>query len=231
MTTTASRAGSPLSISSAEALGVLESTLCFIRLGLPGRKLDELHQDSTMTVQEKWESMMQVRVQTELHVIAAFGYECNQMGMLAYRQTMAQLLQSSSSAERDNIQLFDKKIWAEIIHRTFAITAEPLDLLKARQIVLAVTSALQQEAFLQRLEGSVQELGDDASDVDKNKSLQRHLLKIWTDVLPKFNFPGGDGYVRFQAALVEHSSDAQIATMIQSALVVVTSRAGLQSQK
>ena len=218
---------SPTKISLDESLGVLESTLTFIRLGLPGRKLDELHTDPRATVQEKWEGMMQIRVQTELHVIAAFGYEANQMGMLAYRQTMAQLLEATIPTGREAIQALDKQIWAEIIHRTFAITAESMELQKARQVTLTVTSALQQESFLSQLDESMKDLGGEASDSDKNKALQQHLLAIWTEVLPNFGFKGDDGYVRFQAALVEHSSDAEIATMIQSALVVVTRRIGL----
>ena len=165
---------------------------------------------------------MQIRVQTELHVIAAFGYEANQMGMLAYRQTM----KASRQQFHDEGYLARQAIWAEIIHH-FAITAESMELQKARQVTLTVTSALQQESFLSQLDESMKELGGEASDSDKNKALQQHLLAIWTEVLPNFGFKGDDGYVRFQAALVEHSSDAEIATMIQSALVVVTRRIGL----
>ena len=37
--------------------------------------------------------MMEIRLHCELHVINAFGYEASEMGMMAYRQTMAALLQ------------------------------------------------------------------------------------------------------------------------------------------
>lgn len=222
---------SPTSITMPEAVAILDSTFTFIRLGLPGRKLDGLKDDGDATVQEKWESMMQIRVGTELHVIAAFGYEPTSNGMLAYRQVMNRLLQDATQSEREAIQKIDQDIWAELIHRTYAIIAEPMQLLKAREVVLHVTSALQEEDFRNQLMDAIEELGASASETEKNKKLQFHLLQIWRNVLPKFGFPGDDGYVKFQAALVEHSSDPTIATMIQGALMDVTTRAGLAQQK
>lgn len=116
-----------------------------------------------------------------------------------------------------------------MLSRAFEVSPMPVELPQARQIVFMVTSALQQNSFLSGLKGAVAELGTDASDMDKNTALQVKLLDVWKDVLPNFGFQGDDGYVQFQAALVEHSADPEITTMIQSALMRVSQHAGLRN--
>jgi len=91
-----------------------------------------------------------------------------------------------------------------------------------------VTSHLQQFGFLNQLEANFVELGPDASEAEKNAKLQQLLLFVWKDVLKSFGFLGDEGYVQFQAALIEHSSDPAIATMIQSALMAVSARTKLR---
>ena len=44
-------------------------------------------------------------------------------------------------------------------------------------------------------------------------------------MLPAFGFTGDEGYVQFQAALVEHNADQEISTMLQSAQMTVMQRA------
>jgi hypothetical protein len=122
----------------------------------------------------------------------------------------------------------DKKIWAVMLSRAFEVSLKPMELTQARQIVFMVTNALQQNSFLGGLKVAVAELGAHASDVDKNTALQVMLLDVWQTVLPPFGFKGDEGYVQFQAALVEHSADPEIAMMIQSALMSVTQHAGLR---
>ena len=95
--------GSPTSLSKDEAIAVLKSVLSFLNLGVPGKKLEEIGRGSS-NVQTKWQSMMEVRLQTELHVVNAFGFESSQMGMMAYRQTMAHLMQRSSPEDLAEIQ-------------------------------------------------------------------------------------------------------------------------------
>lgn len=68
-------------------------------------------------------------------------------------------------------------------------------------------------------------LGSSATVVDKNKELQRKLLEVWLEVLPDFDYSGEDGYIRFQAALVDHNMDPEIATQMQAAVMAIQSRA------
>ena len=91
-----------------------------------------------------------------------------------------------------------------------------------------VTSQPQQNAFLADLSEAVSALGESASDADKNRVLQTHLLDAWQKVLPNFGYSGDEGYVSFQAALVEHSTDSDVAAMINSALMSVATHAGLR---
>jgi len=111
--------------------------------------------------------------------------------------------------------------------RAFDVTPQPMELPQARQIVFMVTSHLQQNSFLQNLNARVAALGAEATDLQKNEALQQELLGAWMEVLPKFGFEGDRGYVQFQAALVQHSSDQEIATMINGALMAVSKHAGL----
>jgi len=221
------KAGSPTSINEEQARAVMDTTLTFIRIGLSGRKLDALQGETALNVQAKWQKMMEVRLTTELHVINAFGYESSEMGMMAYRQTMHQLMQTTRPADLLALQKIDQQIWAEMIRRSFAIETEPIAVGAARQVVATVTSRMQQDAFIEDVIRALHGLGPDASEVDKNQELQHHLLGVWLDVLPGLGYEGEDGYVRFQAALVEHSQDPQVMTLIQSALMSVTSRTGL----
>jgi hypothetical protein len=218
---------SPTSITLEEAKGILDSVLIFLKLGVPGKKLDEL-KDSSTNVQEKWQSMIEVRLHTELHVINAFGYESSQHGMMAYRQTMANLMQTSPPSDLQILQKCDKSIWSELLSRGFGVDASPIELTQAKQVVFTVTSELQQNACIEELQKTLSEAGT-IDDVEKNKILKNHLFSVWKSVLPKYGFDGDDGYVKFQAALVDHSSDPEIATMIQSALMAITTRAGFRS--
>jgi hypothetical protein len=86
-----------------EATAVLDTVLVFVKLGVPGKKLDEL-ESSSGNIQQKWQSMIEIRLQTELHVINAFGFESSQHGMFAYRQTMAQLMQRAPAGALEELQ-------------------------------------------------------------------------------------------------------------------------------
>ena len=124
-----SPAPSPTAITMEEAEAVLGTTKTFIELGLPGRKLDEIRDESTgENVQSKWQRMMEIRLRCELHVINAFGYEASEMGMMAYRQTMSALLQRTLPQDMARIQGVDQEIWAIMIRRTFNVETESIDL-------------------------------------------------------------------------------------------------------
>eukprot|EP00622_Pseudochattonella_farcimen_P001725 FR736492.1.p1 GENE.FR736492.1~~FR736492.1.p1 ORF type:complete len:177 (+),score=12.05 FR736492.1:288-818(+) len=171
--------------------------------------------------------MMEIRLRTELHVITAFGYEASEVGMMAYRQTVGALGQRSNPADMTPIVRLDQQIWGQMIQRTFGLdTIEPIDIGACRQIVHLVTSKIQQDTFLNDITEGIQALGPSATDLDKNTHLQTKIYGIWLDVLPKFGYEGDDGYVRFQAGLVAHSSDPEITTLINSALKTVVPRSG-----
>lgn len=70
---------------------------------------------------------------------------------------------------------------------------------------------------------------DSPDDIQKNQVLQRHLLSVWKKILPNYGYDGDKGYVQFQAALVEHSGDTEISTMIQSAMMTLTNKAGFSA--
>lgn len=78
-----------------EATSILDTVLVFVKHGIPGKKLDEF-EASGGNIQEKWQSMVELRLQTELHVINAFGFESGQHGLFAYRQVMGNLMKNSS---------------------------------------------------------------------------------------------------------------------------------------
>jgi len=113
---------SPTSLSAEEAVAILESVLSFIRLGLPGRRLDEIRAQEGPGVQAKWQSMMEIRLQTELHTINAFGFEASQMGMLAYRQTMSALMQRAGASDLDKLQgVRDNQSHATLLYIPFLL--------------------------------------------------------------------------------------------------------------
>jgi len=169
--------------------------------------------------------MLEVRMMTELHVISAFGYETSHMGLMAFRQTMGALMQSLQGAELQSIHKLDQAIWYTILERSFGVIPRSIEVNEARQAVFTVTSQFQQNTFLDDLQRSVTALGEGASDIEKKQVLDDTLLEVWKEVLPAFGFTGDEGYVQFQAALVEHNADQEISTMLQSAQMTVMQRA------
>jgi len=208
-----------------EASVILEATNNFIKLGVQGKRLDSLKTLKDESVSTRFQAMLEVRMMTELHVIAAFGFETSQMGLMAFRQTMGALLQSTQGTELQSLHRLDQNIWYTILERSFAVTPKPIEVAKAREAVFMVTSQFQQNTFLDELKEGVAAIGTDAPDADKKKVLDEMLLQVWKEVLPGFGFTGDDGYVQFQAALVEHNADQQISTMLQSAQMSVMQRA------
>ena len=93
------------------------------------------------------------------------------------------------------------------------------------------TPARAQDTFLNDITEGIQALGPSATDLEKNTHLQTKIYGIWLDVLPKFGYEGDNGYVKFQAGLVQHSSDPESTTLINSALMTVFARSGINQAK
>jgi hypothetical protein len=169
--------------------------------------------------------MLEIRLGTEFHVIQAFGFEPSEIGMLAYRQTMSALLRTSTKENFESIQGLDNSIWTVILNRAFDIAPDRIDVIKARHLIFNVTSFMQQSTFLTEMKSALNGLGKNSTNQQKNDEIQNHLLKAWMKVLPNYGYHGEAGYVSFQAALIENSSDPHIASMIQSALIAVNQHA------
>lgn len=220
--------GSPTTISLEEAASVLDMVRTFIKIGMPGRLMDDL-QNGDDPVEQKWMTMTELRLRTELHVINGFGFEPGEMGMMAYRQTINNLMQTVKPDDLAVLQVTDKEIWTEMISRTFGVSPSPLSVEEARQVVAAVAGTIQGAQFLAELEGGVKELGDGATDLDKSKVMQNMLMNVWSEVLPQFGYVGDEGYVKFQASMVQHSTDPQIGANLQAAHMAIASKTGLMS--
>jgi hypothetical protein len=53
------------------------------------------------------------------------------------------------------------------------------------------------------------------------------LLPLQMEVMAQFGYPGDEGYIKMQLALVEHSGDDQMAYNTASAMMTVLRKAGI----
>lgn len=192
--------------------------------GLPGKNLDNISK-SDMSVQRKWEAMVQNRVQADMHVIVGFGFESGEMGMYAYQQTLGLLAQTLLPEERAIIHKMEQDVWRQMLQRAFGVEDAPLITLEqARQVVFSLSSKVLNPENVRSLKQSIPA---SPSNEQMHERLQAFLFSCWMESLSELGYGNSENdYVTFQAALIEHSTDPQISALVQSSLSHVTSSLG-----
>lgn len=227
----------PVPMTMQSATAVSRITLDFLRHGHPGMRLEAIEDEHAgKPVHAKWQAMVQVLIMTQAHTLSGFGYEATQDGLQRYRADLQRLMASRAASAPDDLAVLsavDKAIWAELLLRAFAVAPRhhPLPVDAARELVAAAAAAMQTRAFLETLDERVGALPGGRADATREarfEVLHELSTKAHLEAAAPHGFALDDGgYVQLQAALVEHMFDQQIIANMNSAMIAVTRRAGI----
>jgi hypothetical protein len=121
----------------------------------------------------------------------------------------------------------EKSIWKIMLKRAFDVDDTSVPLQQARQVVYSLSSKLLQADKVNAVKAKLDALGPSATNEAKHTVLQDFIFDCWMTSLAELGYKGDDAYVRFQAALIDHSTDTQISTLVQSSMMSITSSLGI----
>lgn len=153
---------SPEKLTADMAQGISDVTHFYIRHGLAQRRLQALAQEHSSTpnegsVLQQWQSMIEIYLATQLHVLAGMGYASNEgtgisaanlqeHGLTKYAHDLASLLAETDEATRDAIVATRRESWRELVATAFGFDAEKdiptLNVMEARELMHAVSSRM-----------------------------------------------------------------------------------------
>ena len=127
------------------AEGIADATHFYIRYGLSHRRLQQLAEDTTMPVVDKWQKMMEIFLTTQLHVIAGMGYGASEQGLTQYAQDLAKCLSEADATTAEVLRDVRRDTWRALVATCFDldVTDIPsLSIVDARNLMHKVSSKM-----------------------------------------------------------------------------------------
>jgi hypothetical protein len=222
------------------AAGIADATQFYIRYGISNQRLKVLAADTTLPLLQKWQTMMEIFLTTQVHVISGVGYAASEEGLTKYAMDLAECIQSTSDITMQEL-LRDtrREIWREIVATTFNlnITDIPtLSIVDARNIMHKIASKMIEPDILLEIQQRVSIISDDNPDMEIAK---RH--QVLQDIIVNRVYLGGNpsivqeaglgsdetAYAKLQCAMSDFEGDPLIAQYASSAMVKIWTAAGL----
>lgn len=223
------------------AEGILDLTQFYIRFGISNQRLHALAlEPSSMPVVERWQSMMEIYVATQLHVIAGLGYPPNEQGLTMFAQHLTMFIQQEADETMRELHTeLRRDTWREIVATVFQLDVKDIPILSivdARNLMHAVSSKMIEPDTLLAIQNQTSKIQDDNVDIElarKHRVLQEILVEqVYLGGSPslveELGFGSGAlGYAKLQCAMTEHEGDPLMAQYAASAMMKILSAAGI----
>lgn len=208
------------------ALSVANATHSQIDRGLQGQALEQLQTQAGAPLADRWNGMLQLFMTTTVNNIVPLGFSADQQGIMAYNQQFSTLI-ASGGEQTNELRGLNKKIWELMLLKAFnAKLGDPITLHQAREIQAKISARLLSPDFHDRVDKVVGEFGASATEAEKHSKLLTLIMDGQMEIISEHSYDGEEGFVRFQAQLMEHSQDSIIQSSA-AAVVSVYERAGL----
>ena len=180
----------------------------------------------------KWQATNAILVHATLRVLPQCGYSADGLGLQQYSDAFAACMRTDSEEVRTTLRGLNDAKWRGLLKSAFDCEpAAPITLANAREIVIDMVDALQDDAFLKQVEEVRTGLAARMSEDEKQHMVARALLSVQQEVVSKHGFAGDAGYAQAQVCLMEHGSDAVVTASIAAATTNVYARAGINLQE
>lgn len=183
----------------------------------------------------RWQSVLSVWMAATLHAIQPYGFPPSMEGVEKFTLMYDEVSRSESRGEE--LREAAKERWEVLLEKGLGMNVkdESIPLETAQSIVKLQSMKMQSEEFLNKvgesmasLEPQFAGLSEDDIKMKKQEHLLVHLLlPLQMEVYGGFGYEGDEGYVRMQAALLNHHGDEQILGNTAIATQVLFKKAGL----
>lgn len=172
------------------------------------------------SLMEKWQQLLQIVLGAQLEVMKRHGLVTDQASLSRFNDAYAQRAQSSAE-----LATLNKEKWLFIFETVFGMRDfRELSLPDARRLIAAIVEAMTAPAFLQTVDASLAALPPSASLIERRQAVLTVLFPLHLSVMAKQGFPGEEGYIQAQRALMDHYSDPVIAQSASRAQALVFHR-------
>jgi hypothetical protein len=172
---------------------------------------------------EKWQQLLQIVLGAQLDVMKRHDLITDQTTLSRFNDAYAQRAQDSAE-----LATLNKEKWLFVFDKVFGIREfKELSLSDARLLIADIVDAMTAPTFLQTVDASVAALPLSASLIERRQAVMTVLFPLHLSVMAKHGFPGEEGYIQAQRALMDHYSDPIIAQSASRAQAVVFRRARL----
>ena len=228
----------PEAITEKIAEGIVETTKFYCQYGISDQRFRALAKEE-LSVQERWQKMMEIYLQTQAHVIAGLGYEANEQGIMLYAQHLQKCLQTTDQTMRELFMDIRRETWRGIVATTFQIPTEDIPVLSivdARNIMHKISSKMIDPDTLLVIHGKTAKIQNEDRNVEmamKHAVLQEVLVQhVYLGGSPSLveeaGFgTGAEGYAKLQCAMTDHEGDPLCSEYSASAMVKVLEAAGI----
>lgn len=186
----------------------------------------------------RWQSVVTVWMGAVLHSAVAYGYPNSMEGVEKFTQAYDELQRSDSRGEE--LQAAAKERWGLLFSRGLGMDVEKEDipLVKAQEIVRQQCNDMQKESFLEKIDAELKSVRsklpagttEEEAKMKMQEAILIMLMPLQMNVYGSHGYEGDEGYIRMQAALLNHHGDEQIMYNTAVATTVLFRRAGLMPQ-
>eukprot|EP00729_Bicosta_minor_P001889 gene1889-22491_t len=150
----------------------------------------------------RWQSVVTVWMGAVLHSAVAYGYPNSMEGVEKFTQAYDELQRSDSRGEE--LQAAAKERWGLLFSRGLgmAVEKEDIPLTKAQEIVETELQAVRAKLPA----GTTEE----EAKMRMQEAVLQMLMPLQMEVYGSHGYDGDEGYIRMQAALLNHHGDEQI---------------------
>eukprot|EP00536_Pseudo-nitzschia_multiseries_P009486 jgi/Psemu1/319651/estExt_fgenesh1_pm.C_2640016 len=228
------------------AKGIQSANHLILKHGVGKQRLELLAKESELPLVVKWQRMMEIYLGTQLHVVAALGYETNEQGIMMYTQQLAQFVGTKCDPSvQDQFRTTGRETWREMLVIAFDLDEDliaekygnELSIVDARNIVHRVASALIEPHILDEVATRVGQLppqSDPQMEMGMKHSIIQDVVvnQVYlggeTPLTEEFGFGSGPkGYALMQYVMAYHESDPLCMQYTSSSMSKIWKAAGL----
>lgn len=167
----------------------------------------------------RWQKFIGMILPIQLQAIEKFGWEKTQEGLSRFNEEFME----KAATDRTLRKLNEDK-WRFLFEKAFGLKeCKSITLEQARNLITEIEAAMIHEDFLQKIDQTVH----GQSTVEKRQALLTILIPLHMSIMEKHGFPGEEGYIQAQRALMDYYYDPLIAEKANNAQKVIFKRAKL----
>ncbi|CCB89964.1 protein C10 [Simkania negevensis] len=171
---------------------------------------------------EKWQKFLGVILPIQIMIIRKYGYAGNQKGLAEFNEKLVKEAQTNPELKKLNE---DK--WLYLFKTTFGLKeVKSISLEEAQKMTSEIADAMTSEEFLQKIDEVMSNI-QEGSMLERRQRLLDVLLPVQMEVMERYGFPGEEGYVQAQRAMMDFFFDPVVIEAAQRAQDTIFKRAKL----